>query len=452
MIMGKLFHIETPMGQIQIPYSEDAVLNFARKVLKVSEGEPNLLEEATLDYLGITDIESSESDWVFWEEDKVPIYIYDMMGWIDSEFDIVQKLGFSMNKRKPTGIQFHQFDYPHGKEKMPIRVSLFIKRKSDGVPFIMDFTPLDGLHIEVQIIHLPEVKIEDFHKSYEDYAATKGILKNNTVNAKLQFINIEEVGWDDVVLTPIQRKSLDKNIVKFIENIELYESKKLPTSRGCLITGPPGTGKTLTCSAIMNQVESTIIYITSEDIEERGQIAELYEVARKVSPTIMVVEDIDTLGGIDRTKGGDHPILGEFLNCLAGVESNGGVITIATTNYPEYLDKALVDRPGRFDLRLDFGLPDEKLRKYILQKYLSAFNHQKIDLKPLIKDTEGMTGAHLKEMVMVAYMDSLEASGYKKTTKITQNNLEIALKTIATNRAKYNHYKSKDDTVSSIHG
>ena len=178
--MGKLFHIETPMGQIQIPYSEDAVLNFARKVLKVSEGEPNLLEEATLDYLGITDIESSESDWVFWEEDKVPIYIYDMMGWIDSEFDIVQKLGFSMNKRKPTGIQFHQFDYPHGKEKMPIRVSLFIKRKSDGVPFIMDFTPLDGLHIEVQIIHLPEVKIEDFHKSYEDYAATKGILKNNT--------------------------------------------------------------------------------------------------------------------------------------------------------------------------------------------------------------------------------------------------------------------------------
>ena len=71
------------------------------------------------------------------------------------------------------------------------------------------------------------------------------------------------------------------------------------------------------------------------------------KIARKVSPTIMVVEDIDTLGGIDRTKGGDHPILGEFLNCLAGVESNGGVVTIATTNYPEYLDKALVDRPGK---------------------------------------------------------------------------------------------------------
>ena len=166
----------------------------------------------------------------------------------------------------------------------------------------------------------------------------------------------------------------------------------------------------------------------------------------------VVVEDIDTLGGIDRTKAGDHPILGEFLNCLAGVESNSGVITIATTNYPQYLDKALVDRPGRFDLQIDFGLPDEKLRKYILQKYLSAFNHQKIDLKPLVKDAQGMTGAHLKEVVMVAYMESLEASGYKKTTKITQKNLQSALKIISSNRAKYHHYKAKDESTPSFHG
>ena len=63
-----------------------------------------------------------------------------------------------------------------------------------------------------------------------------------------------------------------------------------------------------------------------------------------------------------------------------------------------------------------------------------------------------MTGAHLKEMVMVAYMDCLEASNYKKTTKITQKNLEGALKGISTNRAKYNHYKPKDDSSTSIHG
>ena len=449
--MSEPLTIETPMGEIKIPYSEEFLLNLFSKVMKVSEGEPNLLEEGVIDYLGITDIDSCESDWVFWEENKVPIYLYDMMGWLERDFDIENRIAYSMSKRKVTGVQFHQFSYPHGQEKMPIRATLYMKKKDDGTPFVIDFQPLDGLHMEVQILHLPETRIEDFHKAYQDYATEHGILKNNVVNAKLEFISIDDVGWDDVVLTKEQRASLDRNIVKFIDNIELFEEKNLPTSRGCLVTGPPGTGKTLTCSAIMNQVESTIIYITSEDIRERGQIADLYEIARKVSPTIMVVEDIDTLGGIDRTKGGDHPILGEFLNCLAGVESNGGVITIATTNYPEYLDKALVDRPGRFDLRIDFGLPDEKLRKYILQKYLSSFNHQKIDLKPLIKDTEGMTGAHLKEMVMMAYMDCLEASNYKKNTKITQKHLEASRKILSTNRAKYNHYKPQKEADLNFH-
>ena len=449
--MSEPLTIETPMGEIKIPYSEEFLLNIVSKVMKVSEGEPNLLEEGVIDYLGITDIDSCESDWVFWEENKVPIYLYDMMGWLEEDFTIEKRVAYSMSKRKITGVQYHQFSYPHGKEKMPIRATYYVKKKDDGTPFIIDFQPLDGLHMEVQILHLPETRIEDFHQAYQAYATQSGILKNNVVNAKLEFISIDEVGWDDVVLTKEQRASLDRNIVKFIDNIELFESKNLPTSRGCLVTGPPGTGKTLTCSAIMNQVESTIIYITSEDIRERGQIADLYEIARKVSPTIMVVEDIDTLGGIDRTKGGDHPILGEFLNCLAGVESNGGVITIATTNYPEYLDKALVDRPGRFDLRIDFGLPDEKLRKYILQKYLSSFNHQKIDLKPLIKDTEGMTGAHLKEMVMMAYMDCLEASNYKKNTKITQKHLEASRKILSTNRAKYNHYKPQKEADLTFH-
>jgi AAA+ superfamily predicted ATPase len=449
--MSEPLTIETPIGDIKIPYSEEFLLNLFSKVMKVSEGEPNLLEEGVIDYLGINDIDSCESDWVFWEENKVPIYLYDMMGWLEQDFDIENRIAYSMSKRKVTGVQYHQFSYPHGQEKMPIRATYYVKKKDDGTPFVIDFQPLDGLHLEVQILHLPETRIEDFHTGYREYATANGILKNNVVNAKLEFISIDEVGWDDVVLTHEQRASLDRNIVKFIDNIELFEAKNLPTSRGCLVTGPPGTGKTLTCSAIMNQVESTIIYITSEDIRERGQIADLYDIARKVSPTIMVVEDIDTLGGIDRTKGGDHPILGEFLNCLAGVESNGGVITIATTNYPEYLDKALVDRPGRFDLRIDFGLPDEKLRKYILQKYLSSFNHQKIDLKPLVKDTEGMTGAHLKEMVMMAYMDCLEASNYKKNTKITQKHLEASRKIISTNRAKYNHYKPQKEADLTFH-
>ena len=445
--------LDSPFGEFSIPYSEQAILDLMRKIQKVQEGDPNLFEEAVVDFFGLESIEDSASDWLFWEENKVPIYLYDMLEWLKRDFTLENEIAYSMSKRKTTGIQYHQFSYPDGKVNMPIRVSYFVRCKETDAPYVLDFCPVDGLHLEVQIMHLPENSIEQFHQKYQEYGTKEGILRGHTVDAKMRFLQIDEVSWDDVVLSPQQRKSLDRNIVKFSSHISLYESKNLPTSRGCLLTGPPGTGKTLTCSAIMNQVDSTIFYIPSEDITDRGQISDLYDVARKVAPSIVVVEDIDTLGGIDRNRaGGDHPILGEFLNCLAGVESNSGVVTIATTNYPEYLDKALVDRPGRFDFRIDFGLPDEKLRKHILEKYLSTFNHKNIDLKPLVKATDGMTGAHLKEMVMMAYMDSLEASGYKKTTKITQKHLEQSMKAITENRAKYNHYKKERPQESILHG
>ena len=136
----------------------------------------------------------------------------------------------------------------------------------------------------------------------------------------------------------------------------------------------------------MNVVDCTAIYVTSDTIEHTGQIKEIYDLARKLSPTLVVIEDIDTLGGLDRREKGNHPLLGEFLNCLSGVGGNDGVITIATTNYPENLDIALADRPGRFDLRIEFGLPDAHLRKYILEKYLEEVESKNIDLKRIIRN------------------------------------------------------------------
>ena len=125
----------------------------------------------------------------------------------------------------------------------------FLSRKTDGAKFVVDMTPVDGLHIEVQIIHQPSTQIKTFHESFKNYGTKNGILKNNAVSANLEFITIENVGWDDVVLSNEQREAFEKNVVNFIKHIDYFADKKLPTSRGCLLTGPPGTGKTLTCSA-----------------------------------------------------------------------------------------------------------------------------------------------------------------------------------------------------------
>ena len=94
----------------------------------------------------------------------------------------------------------------------------------------------------------------------------------------------------------------------------------------------------------MSEIDATVLYVARDAIQNVGQITDLYKMARRFAPAIVILEDIDTLGGLGRDEG-DHPLLGEFLNCLAGVEENNGVVTLATTNHPEKLDWALTDRP-----------------------------------------------------------------------------------------------------------
>ena len=251
------------------------------------------------------------------------------------------------------------------------------------------------------------------------------VLKNSLFNTNWEYVDFQKRDWKSIVISDDYRNTIDRNIVNFIANIDHYKELRLPTSRGVLITGPPGTGKTLLCETIINQVDCTKIYVTSDSVSNVGDIKQVYKVARKLAPTIVIIEDIDTLGGLDRREGGNHPLLGEFLNCLNGVGSNEGVVTLATTNYPKHLDVALIDRPGRIDLRIEFGLPDNTLRGHIFKKYLSELPTTKINYTKLIKESEGMTGAYIREVVMSAFIISQE-----KKSKITQEIVMEAMKCV----------------------
>jgi transitional endoplasmic reticulum ATPase len=144
------------------------------------------------------------------------------------------------------------------------------------------------------------------------------------------------------------------------------------------------------------------------------------------------------LGGIDREEV-DHPLLGEFLNCLAGVEENHGVITLATTNYPQNLDWALTDRPGRFDVRLDFGYPNEKVREKILLKYLEPLQTKDVKVKEIAKKTEGFSGAYLREIVQQAFISAFEEHDYDADkVVVTHSNLLDSLKEMEKQKAVVN--------------
>ena len=233
-------------------------------------------------------------------------------------------------------------------------------------------------------------------------------MRNKKIDTKWKFIKYNKTTWDDIIIEDDKKKLIDRNIINFIKNMDEYAKRRLPTSRGILLTGPPGTGKTLLCETIMNTLDCTTIYVSSDKVDKRGDISEVYSLAKRFSPSIVIIEDIDTLGGLDRRDGNTHPLFGEFLNCLNGVSSNEGVVTIATTNYPENLDLALTDRPGRFDLKIVMDLPNSKARKYILLKYLEEFDCEDLNIDKIVNNTEGLSGAYLREIVVTSYMISQE--------------------------------------------
>ena len=134
------------------------------------------------------------------------------------------------------------------------------------------------------------------------------------------------------------------------------------------------------------------------------------------------------------------------MNCLAGVGNNDGVITLATTNYANHLDSALADRPGRFDVRLDFGLPNEEVREHILEKYLGEIKSN-VNVSSFVKQTEGLSGAYLRELVMTSYMIRIEEGKKKVDKAILEEALQdiIKLKQISNPNFKGNNAHSNSN-------
>lgn len=102
-------------------------------------------------------------------------------------------------------------------------------------------------------------------------------------------------------------------------------------------------------------------------------IPEIYDLARRLAPCLVVLEDLDVLGGVDRNNHASR-VLGQLLAELDGLETNQGIITVATTNELAVLDNALKNRPGRFDVRLHFPPPGHELRLQLLKAFTKNLN------------------------------------------------------------------------------
>ncbi|WP_026882151.1 ATP-dependent zinc metalloprotease FtsH [Clostridium akagii] len=221
--------------------------------------------------------------------------------------------------------------------------------------------------------------------------------------------NKKKVSFDDVAGADEEKAELAE-IVDFLKQPKQYIDMGARIPKGVLLVGPPGTGKTLLARAISGEAGVPFFSISGSDFVEMyvgvgaSRVRDLFEQAKKNSPCIVFIDEIDAVGrqrgaGIGGGNDEREQTLNQLLVEMDGFGENEGIIMIAATNRADVLDPALL-RPGRFDRQILVGVPDTKGREAILAVH-SKNKHlePEIKLSVLAKRTPGFTGADLENLM-----------------------------------------------------
>ena len=274
-----------------------------------------------------------------------------------------------------------------------------------------------------------------------------GVDENNKTN----------VTFDDVAGLDEEKTEMIE-IVDFLKNPKKYQKMGAKIPRGILLYGKPGTGKTLIAKAIAGEAGVPFISMSGSEFIEMfaglgaSRVRKLFEKAKKISPCIVFIDEIDAIGARRTTSGGaeteNNQTLNQLLVEMDGFESDETVIVLAATNRPEMLDKALL-RPGRFDRQITIAPPDLKGREAILKIHASDKKFENdINMEEIAGDTAGFTGAELANVLN----ESAIIATRNGHSAITRKDLEDAVKKVTVGLEKHSRVMSdKDKRLTAYH-
>ena len=222
------------------------------------------------------------------------------------------------------------------------------------------------------------------------------------------FEEIKNATFDNLILRDALKQQIQNDFVQFFNSRETYERYGIPWRRGAIFTGPPGNGKTHTVKALINSLERPCLYVrnfTGAGTEQQN-MGEVFKHARR-EPTVIVLEDLDSLiNKVNRAF---------FLNELDGFRVNTGVVVLATTNHPEKLDEAILDRPSRFDRKYTFDLPGELERLAYVEKWNGELQRElRVSNRvgqTIVAETDGFSFAYLKELFVASLAQWMSDAG-----------------------------------------
>ena len=251
----------------------------------------------------------------------------------------------------------------------------------------------------------PSTRVALHHDSYKLHK-----ILANKVDPLVSLMMVEKVPdstYEMVGGLDKQIKEIKEVIELPVKHPELFDSLGIAQPKGVLLYGPPGTGKTLLARAVAHHTDCRFIRVSGSELVQKyigegsRMVRELFVMAREHAPSIIFMDEIDSIGSTRSEKGGggDSEVqrtMLELLNQLDGFEPTQNIKVIMATNRIDILDSALL-RPGRIDRKIEFPPPNEAARADILKIHSRKMNLTRgIDLKKIASQMSGASGAEVK--------------------------------------------------------
>lgn len=329
------------------------------------------------------------------------------------------------------------------KEKVEKNNDIKLNQKQQNV-FIRVLSSLYGILPTIMILVLFYLVLK-----MQGLGDKSKVYDSETSNSKIKF--------EDVAGLEEEKQELIE-IVDFLKNPKRFYEMGAKIPRGVLLCGKPGTGKTLIAKAIAGEADVPFISMSGSEFIEMfaglgaSRVRKLFEKAKKISPCIVFIDEIDAIGERRTTGNGaeteNNQTLNQLLVEMDGFDTEETIIVLAATNRPEMLDKALL-RPGRFDRQITIALPDLNGREAILKIHAKGKKFaEDVNLRSIAEDTAGFSGAELANILN----ESAIIATIKEHKSITNNDIEEAVKKVTVGLEKQSRVVSdKDKRLTAYH-